>query len=472
MEDQEYPDQAPVDIQSSVARFEEMVHNKTSQFFDSATFENIVFYYEQKELWRKALQVLDFALEQHPYSSWFMLKKASLLIYFRKFRQAEELLQRAEVLDPSDLSIPVLRSDIFLEKNQHQQAIAILEESLLKAKDGEEHEELYLEMADVFEDWGRYEQVFDSLKKVLEINHENEEALNRIWYCVELTGMEEESIELHKKIIDANPYSYIAWHNLGHAYYDLGNYESAAEAYEFVTAINESNEVAYRDCANAYFQLRQYRKSIEQYQKAVEYSNPNADLYFSLGLCYEKLKDLTKARSFYRKATSVNVRYSQAFYRIAETYSREKIWENALSFYKKALYLFPDSVDYLLGLAKVFYNQAELELLIFAIQSVMAVDAQFKNKRDYEKLVEYLVDLECYEEALQLMDFASIEIGPLASYAFLRTVCFLRTGRKKEGFTWLEEGLSTHPSRLDLIFKFVPDLRNDKQLIKFLNQFH
>ncbi len=41
-------------------------------------------------------------------------------------------------------------------------------------------------MAGVYEDWDRYELVFESLKKVLEINQENEEALSRMWYCVEL----------------------------------------------------------------------------------------------------------------------------------------------------------------------------------------------------------------------------------------------------------------------------------------------
>jgi tetratricopeptide (TPR) repeat protein len=470
MEDRDYEESSPVDIRSSVERYEEMVQKHTSHFFDVVTFEHIVNYYEQQEQWKKAVEVLDYATEQHPFSPWFLTKKAGLLIYFKKYKQALELLEQAAVMDPSDIGVHILRSDIYIEKNQHNKSVAVLEEAL-EICDESDREELHLELADVYEDADRYDMVFESLKTVLSINQENEEALSRMWYCVELAKKHQESIELHNQILDNNPYSYLAWHNLGHAYFDMGMYEKAIEAYEFVTAINEQCDLAYRDCGEAYFKLKQYHKAIDQFQKAIEFSKPYEELYYSIGVCFEKLKDYVKARGYYRKAITVDPKYSEAYFRMGETFRREKLWQNAVHFYKKALRLMPDSVNYLMGMAQGFYNLGEIEPFIFACQSVMALNQRYKSKSHYEKLVGYLIDLECYEDAIQLMDFAALEKGPVASYPYMRAVSLFYLGERKEAFAWLEEGLSNHYSRHKVIYKFAPALRDDVMVSTIIEQY-
>src|SRR5258705_2671302 len=118
MEEDDY-DELPLDIGASVKRFEESVNNQQPVFFDVITFEYSVNHYEANENWKKAFQVLDYALEQHPYSSLFIVKKAGLLIYYRKYKQALDLLDQAETMDPGDISVQILRSDVYLEKNQH-----------------------------------------------------------------------------------------------------------------------------------------------------------------------------------------------------------------------------------------------------------------------------------------------------------------------------------------------------------------
>src|SRR6185436_10439911 len=124
--EEEDNDEFPVDIRASVKRFEESVNSNQPVFFDVITFEYIVNHYEAIEQWKKAFQVLDYALEQYPYSSLFMVKKAGLLIYYRKYKLALELLDQAETLDPGDISVQILRSDVYLEKNQHYRAERIL----------------------------------------------------------------------------------------------------------------------------------------------------------------------------------------------------------------------------------------------------------------------------------------------------------------------------------------------------------
>ncbi|MBS1657619.1 MAG: tetratricopeptide repeat protein [Bacteroidetes bacterium] len=471
MEERDFDDDGPADLNACISRFEESLTRKQPVFFDVMTFEYLIAHYEQKEQWKTALEVLDYALEQHPYQSFFLIKKAGLLIYFRKYKQALDLLDQAESLDPGDVSINILRSDVYLDKKQHYRSVRIIEESIARATDQVEREELMLELADVYEDWNRYDMVFETLKAVLALNHDNEEALSRMWYCVELAGKQDESVELHKAILDENPYSYLAWHNLGNAYYDLGHFEKSIEAYEFVVAINEQWDLAYRDCGDAHFRLKQYHKAITQFEKAIEVSKPYEDLLFSIGICYEKLKDLSQARQYYRRASTSDPKYFEAFYRIGETYRKEREWEHAIHFYKKALRLKPENAQFIMALAHSFYNLGEVEPLIFACQSIMALHVNQKSKTHYEKLVGYLIDLGCLEDALQLLDFAAVEKGALSSFPYLRAVCYLQAGRRKEGIAWLEEGLSNHYSRHRILYKFAPELKGDAQIALVIEQY-
>ncbi|MFI5134449.1 MAG: tetratricopeptide repeat protein [Chitinophagales bacterium] len=471
MEERDFDDELSGDMSVFVARFEESLTNQKPVFFDVAAFEHIISFYEQKENWKRALEVLEYALEQHPFQAYFLIKKAGLLIYFRKYKQALDLLDQAESLDPGDLSIDVLRSDIYLDKKQHKRSVRIIEDAIERSSDQTDKEELMLELADVYEDWDRYEMVFETLKKVLEMNRDNEEALSRMWYCVELAGKQQESVTLHKKILDDSPYSYLAWHNLGNAYYDLGLFEKAIESYEFVVAINEQWDLAYRDCGDAYFRLKQYHKAIGQFEKAIEVSKPYEDLLYSIGFCYEKMKDILQARTYYRKAATSDPKYSEAFYRIGETYKKEKQWDHAIHFYKKALRLKPDNANYLMALAQSFYNLGEVEPFIFACQSIMALNVNQKSKSHYEKLIGYLIDLGCLEDALQLIDFAALEKGTMPSFPYLRAVCYFEAGNRKEALAWLEEGLSSNYSKHRILFKFAPELKGDSMIASVIEQY-
>ena len=124
-----------------------------------------------------------------------------------------------------------------------------------------------------------------------------------------------------------------------------------------------------------------------------------------------------------------------------------------------------------MALAQAFYNLGEVEPFIFACQSIMALKAKQKSKSDYEKLIGYLIDLGCLEDALQLVDFASIEKGALASFPYLRAVCYFQSGNTKEGLAWLEEGLSMNYSKHRILFKFAPELKGDSMIANVIEQY-
>ena len=81
MEEEEFlnNDDQQKQIRYSIERYEEMIRNKDAYFFDVDAFVNIVDYYIERNDPVKALQVIEYAKDQHPDSVEFLLREAQLL---------------------------------------------------------------------------------------------------------------------------------------------------------------------------------------------------------------------------------------------------------------------------------------------------------------------------------------------------------------------------------------------------------
>src|SRR5690606_15215819 len=93
------------DPKYSVERYEEMIRNKDQYFFDSQAFEGIIDFYIEKDDPIKALQVVEYAVSQHPFIAIFFIKQAQLYSIISEYENALQSLSRAETLEPSEIDI-------------------------------------------------------------------------------------------------------------------------------------------------------------------------------------------------------------------------------------------------------------------------------------------------------------------------------------------------------------------------------
>ena len=371
---------------------------------------------------------------------------------------------------PNELNITLLRSDIYLGRHEYEKAIDILKQAI-PLTEKEELPDLYLEMADVYEEQDRYPDVYQCLVKTLHIDDHNEEALSRMWYAVELSGSFAESIRFHQSLIDRDPYNYLAWHNVGQGYFNLGLYEKAIEAFEYVTAINEECDLAYRDCGEAYFQLKKYSKAIELFLQAIEFSKPYEDLLFNVGVCYEQLKDFAKARHYYKKAIATDPRFVEAYYKIGVSYKKEKMWQNAMNYFKKAARLNPDNPYFQTAVAESACELGITEELVKAAANLTESSSRYTSKRMLEKVILCLLRLDLFEESLQLIEFAEEEKGESAHNEYARVVCLLALGRRQEAMENLSYALLFYPKKQKHLFRLNPLLQMDDQVMQLLGQY-
>jgi len=92
-----------------VGKFDEMIRHDKMYFFDVEEFEEIIDFYLDRNIPKKARTAIDYAMRQHPASSTFLLRKAQYFAGVNNTIKALEILNRLEVLEPRN-------PDIFVTK--------------------------------------------------------------------------------------------------------------------------------------------------------------------------------------------------------------------------------------------------------------------------------------------------------------------------------------------------------------------
>ncbi len=321
-------------------------------FIDEEAFEQLIDYFDERDDLTAALEASEYGITQYPFSSLLQIKKADLLIAKKHYREALDILEKAELLDRGDINLYILKTDVYLALDQQKKASDLLEKAILFF-DGDERIELLFELADVYDDYEEFDKVFNCLKLILEQDETNEEALYKICFWTDYTGRNEEGIKLHQKIIDEHPFTELAWFNLGAAYQGIKLYEKAIDAYQYAIAIDEKFDYAYRNMGDAYLRMRKYKEAIEVLQKVLELSRPEDVIYEALGHCYDKLKNYAQARFHYRKASHLAPEDSLLHYKVACTYMNESQWETAIKNLESAMRI-QRSADYNFALAQCY----------------------------------------------------------------------------------------------------------------------
>ncbi len=441
-------------------QFEEMLRNNELSFFEQSSFKVLIDYYENRHQVERAIEVVNIALEQHPFSSHFYIRKAQLVLEKNDADTALVVLAQAELYDASELELYLLKAEAYSWKGLFPEALNTLKQSLQNFPK-EEHDEIYLSFSQIYEDMDQMDKCFQALGKALKVNPKHSAALDRMWLCVELSGKYKESVEIHTAVIDIDPYSHQAWYNLGHAYFCLENYEKAAEAFDFAIVIEENFEFAYRDRSESYFKLNLFEKAIESYLDALEHIKPDADLYTRLGQCFERLEILGTAKEYYLKAVKLDPQSDNTFFRMGECYAQEGYWVSAISAYNKAIKLNGQNADYLsaLGLAYAAMEENEKALEMFRI----ATDLAPEESERWIQFSSFLMELGMYEIALEVIEEAYVYSDDVA-LDYCQTACLIPMGCKKAALQTLQNALQQNFDLHTSLYDIDPSLKEDKDV--------
>jgi tetratricopeptide (TPR) repeat protein len=454
-------------IRELLKQFENLKNGRQHSFIDEDSFEKIIAYYQEKDDLGRAMEAAEFASEQYPYSGQLLIKKADILLANRKYQEALNILERAELFDSADINLYILKTDAYLALDQQEKAVELLEEALVLF-DGEEKIELLFELADVYDDYEDFDKVFDCLKMILEDDPNNEEALYKICFWTDFTGRNEESIRLHQQIIDEFPYNELAWFNLAASYQGLKLYEKAIDAYQYAITIEEKFDYAYRNMGDAYIRLRKYKEAIEALEKVNELAKPEDVIFEAIGYCYDKMKNYAQARFHYRKASHLRPDDSKLYYKIACTYFREGQWESCLKQLETAMKIHRSQHEYnlLAGECHTELGNYKEAIQYFSI----VVRNRPRNAGGWEALIRCLYNGQYFEEALLQTDTALRTLDkPL--FLFYRSAILIASGKTKEGILQLEKAMERAPKMLKKFIELNPAVLQNQYVVDVVARF-
>ena len=456
------------ELKELLRQYQNLKQGRSHSFLEEDAFERIIDYYDEKDDLPEALSATETGLAQFPYSSQLMIKKADLLLASRKYHQALEILETAELFDSNDINLYILKTDAYLALDQQQTAVELLQ-AALKLFEGEERLELLFELADVYDDYEEFDKVFDCLKLILEEEPNNEEALYKICFWTDFTGRNEESIRLHQNIIDEYPYNEIAWFNLAAAYQGLKLYEKAIDAYQYAVAIDEKFDYAYRNMGDAFLRLRKYKDAIEVLEKVLELTRPEDVIYEAIGHCYHRLGNFAQARFHYKKAVHLNPDDSKLHYKIAVTYLFEQQWQSAIKHLENAMRIHRNMPEYNLAMGQCKMHLEEYKDAIIYFGNVVA--AKPKKMIGWESLIRCLMKANYYPEAADqcLAAMKSTDNKPIFIY-FYSAIQFL-SGKTKEGLLQLENAMSKAPKLLKKFIELNPGILQNNQVVDIIARY-
>jgi tetratricopeptide (TPR) repeat protein len=456
------------EIKELVKQFQNLKAGRGNSFLEEEAFEKIIDYFDDVEDLPQALEAAEMGIDQYPYSSALLIKKADLLIATRHYNDALEILHHAELLDSNDINLYILKTDVYLALDQQEKAVELLENAL-QLFDGQERIELLFELADVYDDYEEFDKIFDCLKLILEQDPANEEALYKICFWTDFTGRNEESITLHNKIIDENPYSELAWFNLAAAYQGLKLYEKAIDAYKYAVAIDEKFDYAYRNMGDAFIRIRKYKDAIEVLEKVLELSRPEDVIYEAIGHCYDRMKNFAQARFYYRKASHLNQGDSKLYYKIACTYINEEQWSMAVKQLESAMQIHRLQPEYNLAMGECKMQLGDYKEAIQYFSNV--VRQRPRNISSWEALIRCLYQGEFFEEALEQVKAALKITESKPIFIYYLSAILLALGKTKEALIQLETALHASPKLLKKLIHLNPAILRHQLVVDIIAHF-
>lgn len=465
----EFEDEPLENIQALIEKYEEAIKKQEYPSLDPENIERIIEFYEFEGNYQRAMQVVDFGIEQYPYSSILKFKKAQLLYDIKSCEQALIYINEALTFDPGETSFLLLKSEILTFLSRYEEALEILKKMEDNA-DKEDLPDIYLQMADLYEDKEKYEKVFSCLKSCLNIDANNDEALNRINYCVEILENFEDSVDLHKNIIDEHPYSYFAWYNLATAYAGLHLYEKALEAIDFALAIDEDLEFAYKDKADFHYMLGEYDKAIEALKTFNKLTSGTEEGYMLEGDCYLALDKPKIARYCYRKAININPASSKGSYMIGLTHGLEKEWDLAEKAYLRAIEI--DSENYVFwgSLSQAYTYLRDFEKAAEAANKVIELKGNIEE--GYFLLARIFAEEGHYQDAAMVLNVATKKCKELIKVPFAIAANLYLWKKRKEALIQMSVLLEENYYDNVYFFQFAPKLIENQNIMDIVSYFN
>lgn len=244
-------------------------------------------------------------------------------------------------------------------------------------------------IAEIYYEKGDLGNAYDYYKKITVMEPASENA--RIAYInmgniMDDAGRYEEAIESYKKSLLISPKDDAALYNLGIAYKHAGRIELAMEVWKKAAELNPDNPRPHLAIADFYYEKKYMDMAMDEYQKILRRWPNIQDAHFNLGAVYYHTNQLDYAIGEYKKVLEINDRNDlarKALVNLAILTTKkspdEKGFEEATNYAQKALLLKANDAEAIFSLGVVYYRREMTEKAIDLMYQVVRASKDTKR---------------------------------------------------------------------------------------------
>ncbi len=446
------------------AHFEHSLRCDDPIYLDERKCFQLLDHYESAGDLHHATQVADRAIELYRFSPDFYLRKARLLLQSRRDEAALDVLDRAAAFAPRDAELLLLRAEVLAYLGEYAAAHTALND-LEPARTHDDRSDQLLVRALIYERQADYAAMYRTVREVLRIEPGNEEAQEQLFEAVRLGRLRSEGIEAFQAVIDESPFSYQAWFYLGCLSAEAGHHGAALEAYDYSVVIREDFQPGYQAYAALCFDLQRHRQALEAYQEIVRRFEVDEEVFWQMGRCYQSLGLQAEAREQFRQAIKLDPNQPEGHFYLGESYAQEERWEQALRCFERAVALDNEDADFQIALAQAAFENRLMDRAEKAFER--AIHLAPNEGQLWLAFAWFLVWTEREHAAVELLAEAEDRApGHELAYGFVTLLLGLR--RRQEALSRLSEALVEYYDEHELLFEFMPDLREDGEVLSMI----
>ncbi len=451
-------------ITALIDEFEAFSERGVLSVMNDRSYLLLLDYYIREEIWDRAFEVLEHALNNYSYSVEFHIKKAQLLSKIQKFEDALQVLDQAKGFSPGELAIDLTRAEVFINLGVFEDAAQILD-GLKESDIPQVLSNVYVLESLIHKQQNNFEPIFFTLQSALQLNTRNEQAIELFWATIEGTKRYNNGKIVLKELIDQDPYSYLFWYYYGHTLSYLGEYQEAVEAYEYAYIINPDFEPAYKEFAELCFELKGYGQALACCQEYAQRFSMDSDLLMLTGRCHQQLGHYDKARQFLHKALQIDPMDDEILFHLGECYAQAENWESAIWYLKKAIDIEDKREEYFASIAEAYRVTGQFPKAEIAWMEAISIAPEVVDY--WLRYTRFLLDNNQGEKALELLTDAEEDAIDL-TVTFARIACLFHLGHRHEGLFWLGEAVFEDDGLVNVLFEISPELQNDPEVIRVI----
>jgi tetratricopeptide (TPR) repeat protein len=399
-----------IDDDILIQKYETLLYNKESMYFDSEEFEIIIIHYMSQDRYADALEALIHAELCHPDDIDLALHKVRIMMSLENFDRAFELLLILEEKANDLFEVNVYKGHIYTLNNEIEHAVKEFETAFEKNPDFDDEELRFI--PELLIEQKCFEEALVFLHKFIDSGNANAKIFFNAGYCYDKISNLEEAEKYYEKALDEDPFNENAWLTLGILHLTSNNADKALDAFEYALSIDSEDQFALLCKSAALIKSGEYGQAIECVVDMLAKTPDDAHSLCCLAECYEQKQDTGEAEQCYIKAIGEEPDTPPPYWGLSRLMYAQGDIEGAIMIINKAIELEPDNEEYLYFrgqcLVRISCDIDMLENILHSanlteeLKSENSDDTEFMNKykkavffyniRDIEQCCKYLIE--------------------------------------------------------------------------------